>query len=127
MAVSTPWWRRLGRQLVPRRTGQGCCWYHTGDWHKVNEVAIRLVRQAQCEGVAGREIRHHVLDVAAIEDMTDWERGALSTLLCDHIVVGGRGAGRWRRGYVNGNHRAQAMLDAGVRRTITVSWRVPTR
>jgi hypothetical protein len=52
---------------------------------------------------------------------------ALSTLLCDHIVVGGRGAGRWRRGYINGNHRAQAMLDAGVRRTITVSWRVPTR
>jgi hypothetical protein len=27
--------------------------------------------------------------------------------------------------YINGQHRAQALLDAGVRRTIVVSWDIP--
>lgn len=31
MPAGTPWWRRLFRQVVPRRTGLGCCWYHRVD------------------------------------------------------------------------------------------------
>lgn len=62
MPSGTPWWRRLGRQLVPRRTGRDCCWYHGGDWHEVSKRAIRLLRQAQRAGVAVDDIAGYVAD-----------------------------------------------------------------
>lgn len=62
MPTSTPWSRRLGRQLIPRRTGR---------------------------------------------------------LFMDPITVQ-RDVGEWRRDYWEGQHRSQAMMDAGVRRTVVI-------
>src|SRR6266487_5781790 len=45
MPVGTPWRRRLGRQLIPRRRGRTCCWQHQGNWHRVSRTAIVLVRR----------------------------------------------------------------------------------
>lgn len=120
MPTGTPWWRRLGRQLVPRRTGQDCCWYHGGNWHKVNKRAIRFLRQAQRAGVATDELVGYVGGRASAEGITGWELKALDSLFSDPMGVQ-RAYGDWRRSYVNSQHRTQAMLDAGVRRTILVN------
>ncbi|GIJ49741.1 hypothetical protein Val02_66270 [Virgisporangium aliadipatigenens] len=116
MAAGVPWWRRLGRQLVPRRGGRDCCWYHGGDWHQVNRLALRLVAQFEAAGVSFEDIPRHVLNHPDAQGLTDWEAEALDSLVMDTI----RPHGPWPRDarYNNGNHRAQAMLDAGVRRTL---------
>ncbi|WP_230202877.1 hypothetical protein [Parafrankia discariae] len=56
MPTGTPWWRRLGRQIVPRRGARDCCWYHGGDWHTVTAATIRLVRRAERAGVDSDDI-----------------------------------------------------------------------
>ncbi|WP_204008461.1 hypothetical protein [Virgisporangium aurantiacum] len=117
MATGTPWWRRLGRQLVRRRTAQTCCWYHGGDWHKVSTVAIDLVDRAYVAGVPHEDVADFAFAQVDRSSLTDWEVEAVYSLLAFPIDPG---RGRWprNRGYVNGQHRAQAMLDAGVRRTL---------
>jgi hypothetical protein len=114
MSAGTPLWRRLARQFVPHRGDRGCCWYHGGDWHTVSSLAIRLVREAQAAGVPHEDIPQHVDQQAATISLTGWEREALLSLLIDTI----RPYRPLRGGYNNGQHRAQAMLDAGVRRTL---------
>lgn len=123
MPTSTPWLRRVTRQLLPRRSGQGCCWYHGGDWHTVSRTAIRLVQRARAERVPAREIADYVeREAAADAGLTLWEREALGTLVSHADAIQPFESAR---GYVNGQHRAQAMLDAGVRRTIVMYWDVP--
>jgi hypothetical protein len=117
MATIMPWWRRLVRQIAPRRGGRDCCWYHGGDWHRVSAVAVRLVRDAQAADVDHDDIPSHVSQLATGLPLSHWEREALYTLLCD--TVRPYGPLRYRSlGYNNGQHRAQAMIDAGVRRTL---------
>ncbi|GAA3840701.1 hypothetical protein GCM10022226_74000 [Sphaerisporangium flaviroseum] len=120
-------WQRLARQLRPRPPARQCCWYHGGDWRRVCSTAIRLVRRAERAGVPYEDIRQAVLDDARTEGMSEWELDALNTLLADPIVLGH--TGRWpafaHASYANGQHRSQAMLEAGVRRTITLDWRSP--
>lgn len=118
MPVGTPLYRRVLRQLVPRRRPRGCCWYHGGDWHAVCRAAIRLVAQAQREHLSGDQLCIRVMHRAESEGMDRWALEALESLL---------EYGTWidvnEQGYVNGQHRAQALLDAGVRRTVVVGWR----
>lgn len=116
MAAGVPWWRRLGRQLFPRRGGLTCCWYHGGDWRIVSQLAIRLVEQARAQGVTFEDTAGYVLDHPDVQSLTDWEREALFSLLVDTI----RPYAWWprREGYNNGQHRAQALIDAGVRRIL---------
>ena len=116
MAAGVPWWRRLGRQLVPRRGGRDCCWYHGGDWQTVTRLAIYLTAQATTNGLAFADTAAHVLAHPDTQHLTGWEREALNSLLTDPI----RPYRPWPRrdGYNNGQHRAQAMLDAGVRRVL---------
>lgn len=116
MPVGVPWWRRLGRQLIARRGARTCCWYHGGDWHVVSRVAVRLTAQARTSGVAFDETVGYVLSQPAARALTGWEQQALYSLMTDTI----RPYSSWprRKGYNNGQHRAQAMIDAGVRRTL---------
>ncbi|MGA3526466.1 hypothetical protein [Melissospora conviva] len=116
MAAGVPWWRRFGRQLVPCRRGRDCCWYHGGDWQKVTRLAIRLAEQAKADGISFDDTVSYVLDHPEARRLTEWEREALDSLLVDTI----RPYAPWprREGYNNGQHRAQAMLDAGVRRVL---------
>jgi hypothetical protein len=116
MAAGVPWWRRLGRQVVPRLKARGCCWYHGGNWHLVNRLAIRLTAQAQAAGVSFDDTPSYVLRHPDVQSLTGWEAEALEALMVDTI----RPYAPWprREGYNNGNHRSQAMLDAGVRRVL---------
>lgn len=116
MAAGVPWWRRLGRQLVPRRGGRDCCWYHGGDWQTVTRLAIRLTGQAKADGLTFDDTAAYVFDHPVAQHLSQWEREALYSLLTDTI----RPHAPWprREGYNNGQHRAQAMLDAGVRRVL---------
>ena len=117
MAAGVPWWRRLGRQLVPRRGGRDCCWYHGGDWHTVSRLAVRLAGQARAAGISFDDTAYYVRDHPDAQALTDWERDAFLSLFEDTI----RPDARWpsSQGYNNGQHRAQALIDAGVRRTLT--------
>jgi hypothetical protein len=116
MAAGVPWWRRLGRQLVPRRDGRGCCWYHRGDWHVVSRVAVRLADQARAAGVSFEDTAAYVMEHPDAQSLDAWEREALFSLLVDTIRL----YAPWplRKGYNNGQHRAQALIDAGVRRVL---------
>jgi hypothetical protein len=124
MPRGTTAWRRLIRQVLPRRRGRDCCWMHQGNWQHVSTAAIRFVRQAQREGTAADDIHRHVLDKAKAAGMSGWELDALSALTDSHdgIQVETDHHGRF---YVNGQHKSQAMLDQGVKRTITIRWDYP--
>ncbi|MEU4814898.1 hypothetical protein AB0G03_04520 [Micromonospora aurantiaca] len=117
MAAGLPWWRRLARQVAPRRDGRDCCWYHGVDWHRVCALAVRLASEAQRGGTAFEDIPGYVRGRAAGLDLSRWEREALDSLLFD-TVRPYRPLRDRTLGYNNGQHRAQAMLDAGVRRTL---------
>ena len=125
--AAPPWWRRLARQVIPRRTPRDCCYYHRVDWHQVSAAAIRVTRQARREGLAGRG--------APATGPQSWPRPR------DLPAAGKGGAGRpvhrttpysppgssaAAPGYGNGRHRITAMLDSGVRRTVIVRWRYPS-
>jgi hypothetical protein len=116
MASGVPWWWHLWRQLVPRRGGRDCCWYHGGDWHTVSRVAVCLAGQARDAGISFDDTAAYVGDHPDVLTLSEWERDALLSLLEDTI----RPDARWPspEGYNNGQHRAQALIDAGVRRTL---------
>ncbi|KQZ12109.1 hypothetical protein ASD51_33620 [Streptomyces sp. Root55] len=104
-----------------RRTG--CCWYHRQDWSRVSELAIRLVEQARCAGKAESEIADEFMVLAKALDATNQDLLALKSLLEPGIGIiphFGKNAS-----YTNGNHRARAMKDAGVVRTVVVTWLPP--
>lgn len=115
MAAGTGRVRRLGRQAAPARGGRDCCWYHRGDCHRVSEAAVRLLQAARDAAVPPDEIAGNAHDGAVTAGMHGWELQALDSLFdpAKAIRVG-------TRGYVNGQHRAEAMLDAGVRRTVVL-------
>jgi hypothetical protein len=121
---TTRGWRlgaRLLCQVSPQRAARSCCWYHGGDWQRVSDVAIGLVRGAEAEHVDGEELWEWASERLEPHGLTDWESEALLTLFNTADAIQPNGAG----GYINGQHRAQAMLDQGVRRTVVCSWRWP--
>ena len=117
MATGTPWWLRIARQFAPRRSSKDCCWYHGGDWHRVSALAIRLARGARTAGVEHDDIPSYALRRGAVLELSEWEREALHSLFEDTVRPYGHLRDRRLR-YNNGQHRAQAMIDAGVRRTL---------
>ncbi|MEU8003674.1 hypothetical protein AB0B66_21160 [Catellatospora sp. NPDC049111] len=107
---------------MPERGGRDCCWYHRGDWHQVSEVAVGLLRRASARGVDQSDLGPHASNLAREIDLSCWELEALDSLFLDPIEPDREITGV---GYVSGRHRAQAMLDAGVRRTIMAIWDFP--
>lgn len=112
--------RRLIRQLIPRRSARSCCWYHGGDWSRVSEVGIALAAAAAAEGVDGMDVWSWAKKRLGPYGLSDWETQALLSLLSIGTSIQPWPDGG---GYVNGQHRAQAMLDQGVRRTVVMFWR----
>ncbi|WP_203922493.1 hypothetical protein [Rugosimonospora africana] len=124
MPTGTPLRRRLGRQLAPRRHGRDCCWYHKGDWRAASAVAIRALSQ-----IAPGPLEHFDASpdgqvsapqaIIRAQTFDSWTRTAAESLLRDPIQIDRDVNGSI---YVNGRHRSQAMLDAGVRRTLVAYW-----
>jgi hypothetical protein len=107
------WLQRLWRQVFPVHTTRQCCWYHGGDWHQVTRLLVEETRRSAPDGLLldGDEREAVIRGIEARTDEDSWLcRAALSVLL-DPM---GANAGGW----VNGQHRGQAMIDAGVRQTL---------
>ncbi|MEV5177972.1 hypothetical protein AB0L10_44870 [Streptomyces flaveolus] len=118
MPASVPWWRRWLRQILPRRSARSCCWYHGGDWHAVNALALQVLGRARAQGVDGDDMMDFAIAHATAVGVGGWQTEALATLFSigDAIQPDSEG------GYINGQHRAQAMLEAGVRRTVVLRY-----
>ncbi len=122
MPEGTPWWRRWWRQAVPVRGARDCCWYHGGDWHQVNRLAIAGLAKAEAAGITAEDMADFVDEYAKQASADRWEREALDSLFgIGAAIEPSRGGG-----FVNGQHRTQAMLDAGVRRTVVLRMVWPT-
>jgi len=87
-------------------------------------VAIRLLRRANRDGLHHEDLQPYFTEQAPRSQLTQWEYEALLTLACsaDSIQLAHEDRHQW---YINGQHRAQAMLDAGVHRTIAAHWIYP--
>ncbi|MEC4575082.1 hypothetical protein [Streptomyces virginiae] len=116
MPAGVHWWRRWTRQVLPRRATRTCCWYHGGDWHRVNAMALQVLSDARAQSVGADDVQEFAVAYAASISATDWETEALSTLFSTWDAIQPDGEG----GYINGQHRSQAMLEAGVRRTVVL-------
>ncbi|MEV6535847.1 hypothetical protein AB0M86_40795 [Streptomyces sp. NPDC051639] len=110
------WLRRWARQVWPRREPRECCWYHGGDWHAVSAMALDVLKRARTEGIAAEDMEEYALAHAAAAGTGLWQSEALATLFSvADAIQPAKGPG-----YVNGQHRSQAMLDAGVRRAVVL-------
>lgn len=120
-----PWWRRLGRQILPRHGPRDCCYYHGVSWHKVSAAAIRIIAQVRREGLSGEAFAGRAADLADAQDMPVIELRALGELLSPPIGIQLGQDSEGHEFYINGRHRTTAMLDAGVRRTVVIRWKMP--
>ena len=111
------WFERRYRRFAPQSKARGCCWYHGGDWHRASSTAIRLVRAAEAAGHIDEDIAEHALNQADDEGISGWQLEALGSLVDPGtaIMLGDEPDEQW---YIEGRHRATAMLDAGVRHTL---------
>ncbi|MFD9596789.1 hypothetical protein ACFWA9_29130 [Kitasatospora sp. NPDC059973] len=116
MPAGTRWWRRWLRQAVPSHRVRDCCWYHRGDWHAVNRMALAFLAEGVEAGVAVEDMARFADERSAAAGADKWQRQALDSLFSLAVAITPSEGG----GFVNGQHRAQAMLDAGVRRTVVV-------
>ncbi|MEY9842518.1 hypothetical protein [Streptacidiphilus sp. EB103A] len=116
MPAASSRWRRWYRWLVPTRRPRTCCWYHGGDWHTVSRLARQSLEHAGHQGAAAGDLAAHADRHALALGATVWQREALASLLdpADAIQPDGQGH------YENGQHRAQALMDQGVRRTVVL-------
>jgi hypothetical protein len=119
MPTGITWSQRLARQILPRQP-QDCCWYHRVDWHDAAGGAVRVACQI---GLRRYFSEDHLFD----RSLTLLIGVALPQLEClaaltlleprDSMQLS-RPGGSW----VNGQHRAQAMLEAGVKLTVVLRW-----
>ncbi|MFB0620276.1 hypothetical protein [Streptomyces sp. AGS-58] len=86
-----------------------CCWYHGGDWHAVNAMALEVLERACAQCMEPDDMEEFAIAHAAAA--TRWQTEALASLF--NIANAIQPASQ--TGYINGQHRAQAMLEAGVR------------
>ncbi|WP_430786981.1 hypothetical protein [Actinoplanes sp. G11-F43] len=129
MPAGTPWWRRLVRQVAPSRAQRGCCWYHDVDWRAASQAAITALAAAHArrlEPDPDEDPQDALLDAAVTaleeQDLDAATVEAAGTLFFDPIQPESPGGAV---PYINGRHRAQAMLDSGVRRTVIGRWIYP--
>ncbi|MER6399319.1 hypothetical protein ABT263_25225 [Kitasatospora sp. NPDC001603] len=100
----------------PGRGGRSCCWYHRGDWQAANELAFTILAEATTAGVTVKGMAKFAHQRAVAAGVDDWQRSAVDSLLRMGVAIVPDGSG----GFINGQHRTRAMLDAGVLRTIVL-------
>ena len=99
-------------------TRQPCCrHHHAGDWGELNRLAEQHL-DAALAASAGADVDE--IAAEAIEDAgyDDWTTDALLSLVEDPIQLEQPDEGSQLAGFINGQHRVQAMRDARAQRTI---------
>lgn len=115
-------WRRLLHQTFSTTRTRTCCWYHGGDWHAVTRHAVTVLDLARRDAVPADELADCADRYAQAAGATAWQRQALESLFSLAVAIQPDGQGH----YVNGQHRAQALMDAGVGRTVVLVYHWPT-
>ncbi|WP_335992286.1 hypothetical protein [Glycomyces sp. MUSA5-2] len=108
--------------LPPSRRPRPCCWYHRGSWTEASETAIEMVEAATTKGLEGEELVDE-LTRRADRIESRWLRQAVSSLVDGGEPINYGSIADWRDGdrtYVGGRHRVMAMMQQGVRRTVTM-------
>lgn len=109
-------WRRRWHRATQRRAGarsetfawRTCCWYHGGDWALVQDVAARLIADAETAGLAEvSDVHEYVCSASEATRLTTWQQQALGSFFTEPIGI-------HANGYVGGQHRTRAMRDAGL-------------
>ncbi|MFF3326499.1 hypothetical protein [Streptomyces sp. NPDC002889] len=117
MLAGVGWRRRFMRQLLPYRgPARDCCWYHGGDWHAVAAMALDVLKRARAQRVAADDMEQYAVEQAAAARATAWQTQALATLFSTADAIQPDS----QAGYINGQHRAQALLEAGVHRIVVL-------
>ncbi|CAM3294136.1 hypothetical protein [Stackebrandtia soli] len=106
-------WRPTGPKL--------CCWYHDGSWHDASEIAIGLVEEVTASEHAGEDLidamREAVRPWPARLDPRSRPESSCRRRARLHRQHGRPARGRAVRRRL---HRALAMMQQGVRRTVTM-------
>lgn len=114
---------RLAKRLLPPTSRQRyCCWYHRGPWAEASETAIGIVEAETATGRLGDELVDAVTKRADRIEPT-WQREAVLSLVDGGEPINIGSVDDWQDGdreYVGGRHRAMAMIQQGVRRTVTM-------
>jgi len=130
MAAPVPWAQRLARQIIPRTRIRDCCHHHSIDWRPIAAAAVRIARQVKRERVTGEEaIFDRVHELIAVLGLPEEERDAVGVLVypgCG-VTLDHMGYDRWKLSYMDGRKRTHAMIEGGVRRTVTIRWREARR
>ena len=121
----------MGADYRPRLTLTGrqrCCWYHARNWAAINKRAVRLVEEAHRLGASNAEQVRKFVDAqvgqpGGLFGGRAEDHDALLTLFNAHraLLIGPS-----NNGFTNGQHRAQAMTDQRVKRTVVLRWTYPT-
>ncbi|MEU6241457.1 hypothetical protein [Streptomyces sp. NPDC047024] len=122
MSGGIPWWRRWIKRVLRQYGGGSCCWYHSGDWHRVNRMALAALSRARREGVKADDMADYADEYGVGAGASEWERLALRTLYSLGDAIQPSGDGYTSNGFINGQHRVQAMLDAGVHQTVILRY-----
>ncbi|WP_354645234.1 hypothetical protein [Kitasatospora camelliae] len=65
---------------MPQRGSRDCCWYHGGDWHQVNRLAIEALAAGEAAGVSAEDMAGFVDDYAKEAGADRWQRAALHSV-----------------------------------------------
>ncbi|KPC75345.1 hypothetical protein ADL26_07935 [Thermoactinomyces vulgaris] len=113
---------RLVRRLFPPTGPAFCCWFHDGSWSKASEAAIEIVEAETTKGLAGEELVDAVT-ARAERIESKWLREAVSGLVDGGEPLHFEGDSGWLRDdrfWIGGRHRAKAMIQQNVRRTVVM-------
>lgn len=97
--------------------------YHDGSWADASKIAIGLVEEVTAADPPGEDLIDAMRDAVRRRDLLGWTDKAVRSLLVggEPICIGS--TADWNNGeryYVGGRHRALAMMQQGVRRTVTM-------
>jgi hypothetical protein len=113
---------RLVRRLLPPGRPTLCCWYHDGSWTEASETAIGIVEAATAQDLEGEALVDAATERAGrIESR--WLRQAVSSLVDGGEPLHFEGSTDWTgddRLWIGGRHRAMAMIQQNVRRTVVM-------
>lgn len=119
---------RTWRQLRPHTKPRTCCWFHAGDWHQASHHARTLVENLYLPPSTGDEDDDPfeiVRDRLRGAGLSGWMHEAVHSLICGGEPINIGSTEDWQDPdqepcYVGGRHRALAMMQQGVKKTITM-------